>query len=110
MTVAEFRDFATDTLPAGGKLQQCRPDGTPFRRPGTIGPIDVASPDAADSETGPDIYWLRFDVVGHNRQVSFLTTDPWTWQPANRCWVIPELDDTGALVGWVRVTPPEGSP
>lgn len=109
MSLPEFRAFATSALPQGGTLQQCQEDGTPLRRPGTLGPLDVATPLAADSEAHADIYRVRFDTTG-TRSVSFLTTDPWKWAPTYRCWVIPALDDTGALVGWHRITPPGGTP
>lgn len=108
MSLADFREFATSALPLGGVLQSCAADGKPHRRPGTIGPIEVATPLAADSEAHADIYRVRFDTTG-TRSISFLTTDPWTWSPTYACWVVPALDDTGALIGWYRIAPPGGT-
>lgn len=102
MSVETFRLFVASAAPFGGWLQSCTPEGVPHRRPGSLSaPIERVL--VSDSALHPDIYQVRFQQRSSARYLTVLTTDPWTWEPVAQAWLIPTLDETGALDGWLRL-------
>lgn len=99
MSLADFRSFLGGIAPLGGTLEPCSADGAPHRRPGTFS-VPVSSLAAADLPAHPDLYLVRFSGP---RNFTTPTTDPWTWLPDLGCWLIPQLNDSGAQIGWLRL-------
>lgn len=99
MSLADFRSFLAGTALLGGTLEPCTADGTPHRRPGSFtAQVDAIA--AADLPAHPDLYLVRFSGP---RDFTTPTTDPWVWLPEFGAWLIPQLTESGAQVGWLRL-------
>lgn len=99
MSLADFRLFLGAIAPLGGVLNEATPEGDRLRGPGTLS-MPVERIEVADLSAHPDLFLVRF--VGP-RDFATPTTDPWTWLPDRRCWLVPQLDPTGAQLGWLRL-------
>lgn len=104
MSLTDFRSFLGGIAPLGGTLEPCDADGTPRRGPGNF-TAAVTAVQAADLPGHPDLYLVRFTGP---RDFTTPSTDPWTWLPDPGCWLIPQLTETGAQVGWLRLIERKG--